>query len=156
MTVMMFVLLFLLALSIFLIIVEIFFIPGTTVFGIVGAIGAIVAILYAFKQSDTFGYWFILAGLVFFALFFFFGKNMMKNSKMNLKSELTEKVNTYNDGILNVGDKGVTITILRPNGKAMIENKKIEVYSLGAFIEKDVLVEIVKIEENKLFVHPIN
>ena len=155
MTLMIAVLLFLLALSAFLIIVEIFFIPGTTIFGIIGGIGAIVAIFYAFQESQNFGYASIFIGLAFFIVLFFVGKNMMKDSKMNLKSSITEKVNTYNDGIVSVGDVGIALSVLKPSGKGFFENKKLEVYSMGAFIDKDTEIIIIKIEENKIFVNPL-
>lgn len=155
MTLMMAVLVFILALSAFLIIVEIFFIPGTTVFGIVGGIGCLVAFYYAFQISNSFGYISIALGVLIFIILFFIGKNMMKDSEMNLKGEITDKVNTYNDGLVNVGDQGVTISVLKPSGKAFIENKKIEVYSMGAYIDKDVAIEIIKIEKNQIFVNPL-
>lgn len=150
------ILVFILALSAFLIIVEIFFIPGTTIFGIVGGIGAVVAIYYAFQESTNFGYTSIFIGLLFFIILFFIGKNMMKESKMNLKSAITERVNTYNDGVVNVGDVGVAISVLKPSGKAYFENQKLEVYSMGTFIDKDTEIIIIKIEENKIFVNPLN
>lgn len=155
MTLMMTVLVFILALSAFLIIVEIFFIPGTTIFGIIGGIGAIVAIYYAFQESTNFGYTSIFIGLILFVILFFVGRNMMKKSKMNLKSAITEKVNTYNDGLVNVGDIGVALSVLKPSGKGFFENQKLEVYSMGTFIDKDTEIIIIKIEENKIFVNPL-
>ena len=152
---MMAVLVFILALSAFLIIVEIFFIPGTTIFGIVGSIGAIIALYYSFQVSNQFGYIAIAIGIFLFVLLFFVGKNMMKDSEMNLKGEITEKVNTYNDGIVNIGDQGTTLSVLKPGGRAFFEDKKVEVYSSGAYIDKDVTVEVIKIEENKIFVNPL-
>lgn len=155
MTMMMAVLIFILALSAFLIIVEIFFIPGTTFFGIMGAIGVGIGLYYAFQISNQFAYIALATGVGFFVVLFFVGKNMMKDSKMNLKGEITEKVNTYNQGLVAIGDKGVTISVLKPGGKAFINNKKIEVYSMGSYLDKDVSIEVVKIEENKIFVNPL-
>lgn len=156
MTLIMAAILFLLFLSVFLMIVEFFFIPGTTLFGIAGFIGGTIALYFAFQESTNFGYISILLSIAMFVIFFFIGKRMMKKSNLNLESEIDGKVNTYNDGVLNVGDKGVTKTVLKPNGKALIENNKIEVYSLGEYIEKDIEIEVVKIQENKIFVKPLN
>lgn len=156
MTLAMSAILFLLFLSVFLMIVEFFFIPGTTLFGIAGFIGGAISLYYAFQESTNFGYLSILLGVVMFVVFFFIGKRMMKKSKLNLESEIDGKVNTYNDGVVNVGDLGITKTVLKPNGKALVENHKIEVYSLGEYIEKDIKIEIVKIQENKIFVKPLN
>ena len=136
-------------------IVEFFFIPGTTIFGIVGFIGAIAAIYYAFQESYMFGYVSIGIGAILFAIFFMIGKKMFENTNLNLESEITSKVNTYNDGIVNVGDFGMTNTVLKPNGKAIIENQRIEVFSMGDFIEKDIKIVVIKLAENKIFVNAV-
>lgn len=156
MTLMLAVIFLLLLISVFLLIVEIFFIPGTTLFGIAGGIGASIAIYFAFQESNFWGYTSLAVGLLFFILFFFIGKRMMNKSKLNLDHSIQSKVNTYNNDIANIGDTGKVLTVLRPNGKAFINNKKIEVYSLGNYIEKDTLIEIIKIEENKIFVKTLN
>jgi len=156
MTLMMTVILFLLFLSVFLMIVEFFFIPGTTIFGLVGFAGAIISIYFAYQESSFFGNISIIYTVSIFIVFFFLGKRMMKKSKLNLEKQLLAKVNTYNDGKVNVGNKGTTITVLKPNGKALFENKKVEVYSLGEYVEKNVEIEIVEIKENKIFVKQLN
>ena len=155
MTLMMTVLLFLLFLSVFLMIVEFFFIPGTTIFGIVGFVGGGISLYFAFQESTNFGYLSIVLAILMFFIFFMIGKKMMKKSKLNLESTVTGKVNTHYEGIVNIGDKGVTKTVLKPNGKAIIDGGKFEVYSLGEYIEKDVEIEVVKIQENKIFIKPI-
>ena len=56
-----------------------------------------------------------------------------------------------------LGDKGVTLTNLRPEGKAIFgDDERITVYSIGEFIDKDAHVTIVKIEHNKIFVTTVN
>lgn len=137
-------------------IVEFFFIPGTTIFGLIGFAGAIASIYFAFKESSFLGNISILYTVCLFIIFFFLGKKMMKKSKLNLDTKLEGKVNTHYEGIFNVGDKGKTITVLKPNGKAFIENKKVEVYSLGEYVNKNVEIEIIEIKENKIFVKQLN
>lgn len=156
MTLAMCAILFLLFLSVFLVIVEFFFIPGTTLFGIAGFISGCISVYFAFQESTNFGYVAILIAVLMFIVFFFIGRRMMKKSKLNLESEIDGKVNTYNDGLVNIGDQGVTKTVLKPNGKALIAEHKIEVYSLGEYMEKDIKIEVVKIQENKIFVKPLN
>lgn len=150
------IILFLLFLSVFLMIIEFFFIPGTTIFGLLGFIGAGVSIYYAYQESESFGHISVSFTVLLFIAFFFLGKKMMKKSNLNLETELTGKVNNHYDNIVNIGDKGITFTVLKPNGKAFIEDKKVEVYSLGEYIEKNVSIEVVEIEENKIFVKQLN
>ena len=56
-----------------------------------------------------------------------------------------------------IGDKGITLTNLRPEGKALFgEDGRTTVYSIGEFIDKNAHIEIIKIEHNKIFVTTIN
>lgn len=52
--------------------------------------------------------------------------------------------------------KGKALTPLRPAGTVDIDGERIDVSSLGDYIDKDELVEIVKIEGSKLFVKRIS
>ena len=56
---------------------------------------------------------------------------------------------------LNVGDKGVTVTELRPNGKANFNGTKTEVYSNREYIARDTEIEIAKITRDKVFIQPL-
>jgi membrane-bound ClpP family serine protease len=51
-----------------------------------------------------------------------------------------------------VGQKGVTITILRPAGTADFNGIKLDVVSEGEFISKDRKVEIIKVEGRRIVV----
>jgi membrane-bound serine protease (ClpP class) len=55
-----------------------------------------------------------------------------------------------------VGEEGVTVSQLRPNGKALINDEKMEVYSLGEYVDINVKVKVIKIADSKIFVKPIN
>jgi membrane-bound serine protease (ClpP class) len=55
---------------------------------------------------------------------------------------------------LNPGDTGVAHTFLRPSGKVMINDKKIDAITQGEFIEKGKLVIIDRIEKNRVIVKP--
>ncbi len=53
-------------------------------------------------------------------------------------------------------DTGIAHTTLRPSGKVMINNKKIDAVTRGEFIEKDTLIIIDKIEQNRVIVRSYN
>jgi membrane-bound serine protease (ClpP class) len=55
---------------------------------------------------------------------------------------------------VNPGDTGIAHTFLRPSGKVMINNKKIDAITQGEFIEKGKLVIIDRIEKNRVIVKP--
>lgn len=56
---------------------------------------------------------------------------------------------------LNIGDKGQTISSLKPIGKALFQENEIEVSSNGGFVNENIEIEIIRIESNKIFVQPI-
>ena len=51
-----------------------------------------------------------------------------------------------------LGQTGVALTALRPAGTAMIENKRLDVVSVGDFIDIDMPVRIVGVEGSKIVV----
>jgi membrane-bound serine protease (ClpP class) len=52
------------------------------------------------------------------------------------------------------GDTGIAHTFLRPSGKVMISNKKIDAITRGEFIDRGTPVMIDKIEQNRVIVKP--
>jgi len=52
------------------------------------------------------------------------------------------------------GDIGIAHSFLRPSGKIMIDNKKIDAITQGEFIEQGTPVIIDKIEQNRVIVKP--
>ncbi|MBC8440884.1 MAG: serine protease [Deltaproteobacteria bacterium] len=55
---------------------------------------------------------------------------------------------------LKPGDKGIAHSFLRPSGKIIINNKKIDAITQGEFIDQGTLVMIDKIEQNRVIVKP--
>ncbi len=53
-----------------------------------------------------------------------------------------------------VGKRGVTLCMMRPAGKAEIEDMKVDAVSDGEFIPKDSNIEVVKVEGNRVVVRP--
>ena len=146
---------FALLMGIILIFLEVFIIPGTTVFGIFGAVISVVAIIFAYKYLGTnTGHLSIIIGFIVFMVFFFLGKKFMDKSNFSLHQELTGKVNLY-EAKAKVGDTGIAHTDIKPNGKAIIDNEKIEVFSIGQYITKGEKIIVTKIEQNKIFIKPI-
>ena len=52
------------------------------------------------------------------------------------------------------GDTGVVHTFLRPSGKIIINNQKLDAITQGEFIEKGTRVSVERIEANKVIVTP--
>lgn len=56
---------------------------------------------------------------------------------------------------LSVGDRGITVTRLAPMGTARFNDETAEVTALEGMTDPGVEVEVVLIDDNKIFVRPV-
>ncbi len=144
-------------LSLVLINVELFVIPGTTVFGIVGAIGLIIGIALAYNFGTYTGNVVLGSSMLCLILSFVLFMRMLRTRKIAVQKEITGKVNEIEKEVsVVIGDEGETISVLRPNGKVLVKDQKFEAYSFGNYIEKGMKIKIARIDSDKIFVEPLN
>lgn len=139
-----------------LIIVEVVFIPGTTVVGLLGLIFTIVGIAFSYSYfGNEVGFYVMLGtGIVSSgALYLSFRKGAW--NKFSHKSSIDSKVNEGMAEVLSPGEEGVAISVLRPMGSAEFNGKIFEVKTTGDYIANGVKVKIVKIRSNEIVVEPI-
>ncbi len=55
-----------------------------------------------------------------------------------------------------VGDQGKTLSALRPSGTGFLNGKKVEVNSEGEAIEAGTEIEVIRIEQNKIYIKRIS
>lgn len=145
----------LILIGISLLIVELVFIPGTTIFGLVG-LGCLLFGIYL--GYDSFGpvrgsivlgsTLFVSVVLVYYSLR---GKSW---ERFALKSSIDSHFNDENEINLKVGQEGKAISYLRPSGKAEFDNSEWEVFAHDAFITSGTTIVIEKIDNRKIFVKP--
>ena len=146
----------LVVIGLILLLVEILFVPGTTLVGLVGfivlGIGVGLSFSYFGKETGwlTLGTTAVIAGAT---LYISFKSNLW--SRFALKSTNTGKVNEDPVG-LSTGDEGVTLSALRPIGKAEIGKRTFEVKTLGTYVETGQRIRIIQINSNQIFVEPIS
>lgn len=143
-------------LGIVLIVLEIIFVPGTTIVGVLGFIcgGFGIYLGYDYFGNTVGTYVMIGAVIVGFAAIFYSFKSKAWE-RFSLKEESKSK---YNDGIkvaVKLSQEGKTISSLKPFGKAIFNDQILEVKSNGSFISENQRVQIIKIEPNKIIVEPI-
>ncbi len=139
-----------------LIFLEIFFIPGTTLFGIAGGVAVFIGVLMMYAYyGTTVGHITLVTCLVAIGISIGLGFKVIQSNKLAMKGEISGKVNDEDVSFVNPGDTGTTLTELRPNGKANIAGKKVEVYSTGDYIARNSPVEVSKVTGNKIFVQPL-
>lgn len=139
-----------------LIYLELIFVPGTTIVGLVGLVLCIIGVFLTYeKHGDAAGNW-VLAGSVLVsvvALFYSFRSNSW--NKFSLKATNDGKVNENYYADLQIEMRGVALSDLKPIGKAEFNNKVYEVRSAGQHISSGEQLKISKISSNKITVEII-
>jgi membrane-bound ClpP family serine protease len=152
-----FIIIALLLIGLVLLVVEVVFIPGTTVVGILGIVFSIIGVVLSYNHfGNGVGFYILLTTLggTLVALFFSFRAGAW--NKFSLKSSIKGKVNEGTQSHLRVGDVGETVSALRPSGKAVFGESIFEVRSTGSYAEPKSKVRIIQIESNQIVVELIN
>lgn len=147
---------FLILAGLALIIAELIFVPGTTFVGVIGLLLTIVGIFIVFDDyGNIAGYWTVgITGIVTLAAIIFSFKSASWD-RFSLKSSIKSKVNDSDVYTFQVGEKGKTVSDLKPIGKAEIFGKVYEVRSKGEWIGAGQEIQIIKIDHKRIFVEPI-
>ena len=147
---------FLMAVSILLIIAEIFLLPGITIAGIAGVLFAIGGIAYAYSIDVTTGNITLGSSIVVFGGLFLWLMRSNSFSRVSLKTNIDSTVESPRDMPLKIGDEGITLSRLAPIGKARFNNITVEAKSLGEFIDENTPVVIRQVEGYNVLVEAIN
>lgn len=146
----------LLLLGILLLLLEIVFVPGTTIVGVGGIILLAIGVYLAYSSISTVAGHISLAssvGLVFLALIVLLkGKTW---EKMALDTNMVGKGVEQLELLVTIGERGKTISRLNPNGKALFGDRILEVSTTGEFVEEDKSIEVVKIDQNRIKVKTV-
>ena len=139
-----------------LVFLEIFLIPGTTLFGIAGGIALVIGVIMIYAYYGArYGNIAAATTVILVGVAVVSGFKVIQSNKLAMKAEITGKVNELESGSYKVGDKGTTATELRPNGKAVFGEEKIEVYSTGEYIARNTEIEITKITHDKIYIKQV-
>jgi membrane-bound ClpP family serine protease len=76
--------------------------------------------------------------------------------RMTLETNIDSKAVASDSAVLAVGDIGKTLTRLAPMGSARFGNYVVEVKAVEGMLDPNVEVTVVLIEDNKIYVKPIN
>lgn len=144
-------------LGILLVVLEILVIPGTTVVGIIGGILMATGVVLAYSTQDdaTVGHYVLAGTSLATVILLYWSYRVLKSKKYSLYDIIDGKVNELEHGVVNVGDEGVTLSVLRPEGKARFNDQTFAVFSQGEMIDANVGITVVKINGNKIIVKPL-
>ena len=145
----------LILLGLVLIFAEIMLIPGVGVAGILGLLSMGGSCFYAFNQMGNPTGAIVTAVnaalLVALSIWVLRAKTWRK---FTLNTNIDSKAIDMTGESLAIGDSGKTVTRLAPMGTAVIRDRAYEVKALEGMIDPGVNVEIILIEDNKIYVKP--
>ncbi len=150
---------FLIFVGLLLFIIEFMLIPGVTIAGVGGAICLVTGIVFSFVSFGT-TTGFLVLGITA-AVMVVLTVLMLKANTWNkfmLKTSIDSKVDTVGaeEGKVKPGDKGITVTRLAPGGKVLVNGEYFEAKSVDLLIDPKKEIEVIRIDDNKLIVKPIN
>jgi membrane-bound ClpP family serine protease len=140
-----------------LLIVEVIFIPGTTIVGVGGVILVLIGIVLAFKYFGGETGWITLAGVTVASgglLFYAFRTNAW--NRFTISTSIDSRANEIELSKFTLGMHGRAISALRPGGKGEFENNIVEVRTLGDYVDSGSAIRIIRVLPNQIIVEIIN
>lgn len=136
-----------------LVFLEIFFIPGITVFAAVGTITMIAGVVFAYNSFGVMAGTLTLIGTgIFTFLSIAIGYKTGVFKGFTLKDTVKGKMNEIDVSEIKVGDTGIALSKISFIGKGMFNENTYEVQSMGEYIEEGQPIEVIKISMNKIFI----
>ncbi len=147
----------LICIGLLLIIIELIFVPGTTIVGILGfaLTGIGIWIGYAALGTTT-GHVILGASSLIAVIAFFYSFRSDVWSKFALNERNDGHVNEDDAHTLEVGEEGKAVSALRPQGTAIFGERLHEVQTRGEFVSPNTPIRILKLSQNKIVVEAIS
>ena len=153
-------------LGIGLLLLEIFVIPGFGVAGIAGIAFMFGSVLYIFKSAyelEDAIFWLSASVLMTFGFSIMLAYVLPKTRTWNrfvLETAMDSKLGYHSasrdDYQSYLGKTATAITPLRPSGTVRLGDKRLDVVTVGDFIDAEASVKIVEVEGSKIFVEAID
>ena len=144
--------------GIVLVLLEIIFIPGTTILGIIGMAIMLFGIILAYSNfGPQYGTVVLIGTLLAGGTLTIYGFRQGSWKKFALKTAIKSRFNEDMKPNLFVDDKGKAVSALRPIGKAEFGDRTYEVRTIGNYVNTGTSVKVIRIDEQqRIFVEPIN
>lgn len=145
----------LIIIGLLLLFAEILLIPGVGFAGILGLVSLGGSCFYAFNQlGSTVGAIVTAVNVALVVGLSIYVLRAKTWKRLSLDTNIDSKA--VADTGLAVGDRGVTVSRLAPMGSARFDTELIEVKALEGFVDPEVEVEIVLMEDGKIYVKPVS
>lgn len=145
----------LILLGLALLVAEVIFIPGTTLVGILGVVFAGLGVFLGFTAYgyET-GIWLLIGTSIAAVVCVLLSVRNRSWHRLSLNNSMNSRVNE-DEVLVQVGARGVTISNLRPAGKAEFNGVVYEVRTRGNHLEVGTPVRVSKVEDRNIFVEPL-
>ena len=145
----------LIIIGLLLLFAEILLIPGVGIAGILGLVSLGGSCFYAFNQmGGTVGAIVTAVNVALVVGLSIYVLRAKTWKRLSLDTNIDSKA--VADTGLAVGDRGVTVSRLAPMGSARFDTELIEVKALEGFVDPEVEVEVVLMEDGKIYVKPVS
>ena len=145
----------LIIIGLLLLFAEILLIPGVGFAGILGLVSLGGSCFYAFNQmGSTVGAIVTAVNVALVVGLSIYVLRAKTWKRLSLDTNIDSKA--VADTGLAVGDRGVTVSRLAPMGSVRFDTELVEVKALEGFVDPEVEVEIVLMEEGKIYVKPVS
>lgn len=145
----------LIIIGLLLLFAEILLIPGVGIAGILGLVSLGGSCFYAFNQmGGTVGAIVTAVNVALVVGLSIYVLRAKTWKRLSLDTNIDSKA--VADTGLAVGDRGVTVSRLAPMGSVRFDTELVEVKALEGFVDPEVEVEIVLMEDGKIYVKPVS
>lgn len=145
----------LIIIGLLLLFAEILLIPGVGIAGILGLVSLGGSCFYAFSQmGGTVGAIVTAVNVALVVGLSIYVLRAKTWKRLSLDTNIDSKA--VADTGLAVGDRGVTVSRLAPMGSVRFDTELVEVKALEGFVDPEVEVEIVLMEDGKIYVKPVS
>jgi membrane-bound serine protease (ClpP class) len=142
-----------------LILAEIFLIPGFNIFGVLGLVAVVAGVVTAYSSlSIYYAHLVLLLSIITSLILVRLILHSRALSRMVLNTAQSREAGISvqpSDFQQLVGKIGITYTNLRPAGHAIIDDQKYDVVSEGGFVEKNLRIEVVEVNGNRIVVREV-
>src|SRR4051812_2008933 len=134
-----------------LVVVEVIFVPGTTIVGVAGFVFIVIGVGLSFRYFGNSAGWLTAGGSAVAAglsLYFSFKAGVW--DRFSLKNTMEGNVNEGEMDTLKTGIEGITLSALRPFGKAELQDKTYEVKTMGNYVEAGTRIRVMQILSHQI------
>ncbi len=151
------ILLLVIAVGIILIVVEIIFVPGTTIVGILGLACIIGGVWFGFSTFGKSIGW-AIGATTFMTLILtvVIGFKSGTWNRFALNKSMDSRVNDHKPITIKAGDEGIALSALRPIGNVEFGSNKMEVTTIGELVDTGSKVRVTHIVGRIIYVEQIN